>query len=229
MPKIHLGSTAQEALCRHLTMADVYIGAGRSDQFVQLLSEDIDVKGVDLTLIHEGHVVPVQLKSRIGSTSQWWVRRRIVVPEFNSAVHNHLFDHQDVATEGLGGALLVQDLHLTVDGARLWYRLGRLDLIFLRNPKRFAKLAQAMEACPDDLVLSSKDLTPPLTMGDVLWLLFGFGSDMADEHGLIEPGAALISVDDGGKTAQAALQHLEALARARYRAWKKAQPAALHG
>ncbi|MCC6334310.1 MAG: hypothetical protein IT380_10025 [Myxococcales bacterium] len=173
-------SKAQEAFCRHQMIAEIYCHAARTKRHIEVLSHDIDVNGVDLTLVHDGTVVPLQLKSRIdkSTTKRWDVRRRIIFPATFSVAHRGLFDSGEPTNEGLGGALLVQD---TVEMAtepfvRLWYRVGRLDLIRLRSEKRFNKFIKASEACPDSLTLWESSLTPPLTIGEVLWLLLDIDS-----------------------------------------------------
>jgi hypothetical protein len=217
-----LDSVSQEALCRHLTISDVYLVAKRTGHFIQLLSEDIDMQGIDLSLVYEGSMTPVQLKSLVGSTQQWKVRRRIPIPSLGNPGHTELFDVQDVATEGLDGALLVQELHFRGEEAKVWYRAGRMELIYLRKESRFDQIAKKSQECPSHLILRMTDLTPPLTMGDVTWLLLGFGSALAEQHGLINPMTALIGMDDHGAMARSALKKFEKLAFTRYQKWRKA-------
>ncbi len=173
-------SKAQEAFCRHQMIAEIYCHAARTKRHIEVLSHDIDVDGVDLTLVHDGTVVPLQLKSRIdkSTTKRWDVRRRIIFPATFSVAHRGLFDSGEPTNEGLGGALLVQD---TVEMAtepfvRIWYRLGRLDLVRLRSEKSFNKFIKTSESCPESLTMLESSLTPPLTIGEVLWLLLDIDS-----------------------------------------------------
>src|SRR5207244_3123289 len=100
------------------------------------LAHDVDVDGVDLTLVHDHAVIPLQLKSHGGKkTSSWDVRRRIPFPQTFTRLHEALFDEQSASTEGLGGGLVVQKVMPLSEWpyARLWYRLAQLDLVYLRS------------------------------------------------------------------------------------------------
>src|SRR5260370_19930348 len=119
-------SLDREAFCRHALIAEMYLRAAQSKNWLEILSHDIDVEGVDLTLIRDGAMIPLQLKSRVlGSTTGGWdVKRRIVLPPLHSFVHKGMFDvtDPDPATEGLGGALVCQEIGplKAWPNARIW-------------------------------------------------------------------------------------------------------------
>lgn len=209
----------QEAFARHYMMAEIYWYTQKLlGEEVQLLAHDIDVSGVDLTLIHDFSNVPLQLKSRefSSSTTSWQVRRRLAFPESFSPLHSVLFpEGQNPANEGLGGALVVQEIVLRRNTLepQLYYRVGQLLLAYLRDEARFEELVDRCKDCPELLTLNSSDLTPPLTIAELLWLLLGLE---ARGEGTPVPSTVLAMNPDNPELAREALRALEARARARW-------------
>src|ERR1700724_3346797 len=128
-------SLQQEAFCRHQMMADIYFHAELVKRDVQLLAHDIDVNGVDITLIADATTVPLQLKSlTFGSrTASWKVRRRMPFPENDSLLSTTILTPDGPATEGYDGALVVQMIAPSTEKRRpiVWYQVATLPLIFL--------------------------------------------------------------------------------------------------
>jgi hypothetical protein len=205
-------------------IADIYLHMERTRDEVQILSHDIDVNGVDLTLIGRSLVVPIQLKSTShgATTAHWPVRRRIPFPENYSRLCEAVLRPDGPATEGHGGALVVQTIvmHDTDPFARLWYRVATLPLVFLRDQARCDAIVKACRDCPETLSLLESDLTPPMVIGELVWLLLHgkAGSPLVDGDDL-HPVQLLVVEPRQVEMARSILKRFEDRAWARWSTW----------
>jgi hypothetical protein len=216
------GSQYQEAYCRHRMIADIYAHAERVGADVQVLSHDVDASGVDLTLVSGSDVIPIQLKSVVvgSATSRWKVKRRIPFPVTDSPLSKGIMRWDGPATEGYGGALVVQRLLLTdrEPWEEMWYGLGTLPLLFLREPARARAIVRTAANCPKNIQFVKGDLTPPLRIGELLWLLTGYDSG-SEILNFPSPVDVLLSGAGGwnAKEASRTLREIESLAESRWR------------